>query len=87
LYKKKTLLINTLEVSVIEKIDAQKQVIDILVAQTSKVNKNLQQMLETMEKMDEKIAGLSKKLDTINTQKSSGDKEEEVRGKNTFFCL
>ena len=87
MYKKKTLLINTLEVSVIEKIDAQKQVIDILVAQTSKVNKNLQQMLETMEKMDEKIAGLSKKLDTINTQKSSGDKEEEVRGKNTLFCL
>ena len=87
MYKKKTLLINTLEVSVIEKIDAQKQVIDILVAQTSKVNKNLQQMLETMEKMDEKIAGLSKKLDTINTQKSSEDKEKEVRGKNTLFCL
>ena len=40
-----------------------------------------------MEKMDEKIAGLSKKIDTINTQKSSGNKEEEVRGKNTLFCL
>ena len=44
-------------------------------------------MLETMEKIDEKIAGLSKKLDTINTQKSSEDKEKEVRGKNTLFCL
>ena len=44
-------------------------------------------MLETMKKINKKIAGFSKKLNIINTQKFSENKEEEVRGKNTRFCL
>ena len=44
-------------------------------------------MLETMKKINKKIAGFSKKLNIINTQKFSENKEEEVRGKNTLFCL